>query len=67
LNGSHVIQSKCDYTGNAGPTHGDYPAKVEIVGQDHPALFSGLLDYLVVFQPLEPLVAQVNSIVPLGM
>ena len=55
---SHVVQTKCDHAGNIGPAHGNYPAKVKIVSQDHPALSPGLLDDLFVFQPLEPLVTQ---------
>jgi hypothetical protein len=61
----HVIQSKRDHTGNTDPAHSDNSTKVEVVGQDRPSLDPGLFNDLLVFQPLEPLVTQVNRIMPL--
>jgi len=61
-----AYQSKCDHTGNIGPTYSDHPAKVKITGQDYPALKAGLFNELIVFQVLHPLVTQADSIVSSG-
>jgi hypothetical protein len=67
LGGSHILQPKRDHTGDRGSAYSRDAVKIEIVGQDHPTFAYGLGDDLVIAQPLEPLVAQVDSIMPLTL
>lgn len=62
--GAHVREAEEDDAGAFGVGEGEEPGEVEVVGEEHPPLLSGLLQHGLVGEAVQPLLVEVARVVP---